>query len=224
MHMRMIELVCFDLDGVLVNTNILHVSAWKDTLRYYGIEAHVTEAQLNKTIGFSSDKVIKYFFPVTDQLKIEDVKKTKNILFHKLVIERGCELYSDTSRLLNILKKDGYQLALVSTSSSAGFIINHIGLDNVFDFIVSGGDVSKNKPDPDPYLKAIYFFNSKTTVAFEDTRVGVLSAKSAGCYCIGIKRKEIKIDIGADNYLSTGFDVNSIYLENLVKKWLITRI
>ncbi len=219
----MIELICFDLDGVLVNTNALHVDAWKATFHHHGIKSDTAEAQLNNTIGLSPDKIIEYFFPITNQLKKEDIKNTKNLLFRRLITERGCELYPDANHLLNLLKNDGYPLALISTSSSANFVINHIGLDDVFDFIVSGNEVSKGKPAPDPYLKAISFFNSNITVAFEDTSTGVMSARSAGCYCIGIQRKKIKTDMGADNYLSTGFEIDSIYLENLVKEWLITK-
>lgn len=219
----MIELICFDLDGVVVNTNTLHIDAWKATFRQYEAESYSIENRLDYTEGWSSDKIIDFFFTSTDDLKKEEIKNTKNLLFRRLIHEKGCELYPDTIQLLKLLKNDGYPLALVSSSSSADYIINYIELTDIFDLIVSSNESLKCKPAPDPYLRAISFFESDLTIAFEDTGIGVISAQTAGCFCIGIIRKKKQRNFGADHYLSTGFEIDSDYLENIVKKWLMTR-
>lgn len=219
MKTRLIDLVCFDLDGVLVDTNALHVDAWLKTLRHFG--SRITkEAYINKTVGFPPDKVIEEFFGIVNNLKKDEIKTTKNKIFIELIKEYGCQLYNDSYELLRRLNNDGYKTALVSTSASAHFIINFIGLKNDFDTVITGLDVSHNKPDPEPYLKALSRLNAKTAIAFEDTKTGVQSATRAGIFCIGVLRNTKNIELGADFYLNTGFDIDSGYLEKLVSSWL----
>ncbi len=219
MKNKLIELLCFDLDGVIVNTNMLHIDAWKALFRYYDIETSSIENQLNSTVGLSAQSIIEKYFPFATRSQILEIKNKKNQFFHELINEVGCSVYSDVINLLHLLKSDGYHLAVVSTSSSAHFILECTGLVSLFELIVSGNEMITAKPAPDPYLKAISFFNAKITVAFEDSHTGVMSALSAGCYCVGIIRNNT-IDIGAHSNLTTGFNINSEYLEQLIELWL----
>jgi beta-phosphoglucomutase len=53
---------------------------------------------------------------------------------------------------------------------------------------VYGNEVSKGKPEPEPYIKGIERLNlsSEECIAIENAPLGIASAKSAGLYCIGV--------------------------------------
>ena len=52
-----------------------------------------------------------------------------------------------------------------------------------FDVIVTGGDTTKHKPDPEPYLKAMAMLSvaGSETLVIEDSPNGIQSSKSANC-------------------------------------------
>jgi beta-phosphoglucomutase-like phosphatase (HAD superfamily) len=80
--------------------------------------------------------------------------------------------------------KDGLTLAICTTSNvrSAHAIAYNILKDIEFDFVLAGDMVSKKKPDPEIYNRALSNVGLKPEecVVIEDSRNGVLAAKAAG--------------------------------------------
>jgi len=64
------------------------------------------------------------------------------------------------------------------------------GLRDVFSLVLSQDDVTRGKPDPQPYLLAAERLGLPPTelLVFEDTDVGVASAKAAGAHVVGLTR------------------------------------
>ena len=64
-------------------------------------------------------------------------------------------------------------------------------IKNYFDEIISGQDLSNNKPHPEPYLFAAskLKIKPKDCIVFEDSKNGIISAKEAKMFCIGLKTK-----------------------------------
>lgn len=91
--------------------------------------------------------------------------------------------------LLMLLRKKKVKTALVTMSMHrmAFQVAEAIGFE-AFDVIVAGDDVSKGKPDPEPYLKAAELLGVKPEecVAFEDSVSGLRSAEAAGTKAVGI--------------------------------------
>jgi HAD superfamily hydrolase (TIGR01509 family) len=89
---------------------------------------------------------------------------------------------------LKLLSKE-YLLAVVSGSDRNAvdcILGRHFSVN--FDAVVSGDDVIKGKPNPDPYLKALEYLGAdpEDCIVFENAPYGVQAAKNAGLYCIGI--------------------------------------
>jgi HAD superfamily hydrolase (TIGR01509 family) len=59
-------------------------------------------------------------------------------------------------------------------------ILSAFNLTEFFVNIVSSDDVSKTKPDPEPYLKSISKYPDSIHIAVEDSEFGIISAKAAG--------------------------------------------
>jgi beta-phosphoglucomutase-like phosphatase (HAD superfamily) len=67
-------------------------------------------------------------------------------------------------------------------------VLQRLGLRRYFGVLVSGQDVTRGKPDPEPYLLAAACLGVPPgqCVVFEDAAVGVRAAKAAGMACIGV--------------------------------------
>jgi len=74
-------------------------------------------------------------------------------------------------------------------------VLEASALAQVFSIVVSLDDVSRGKPDPEPYLLAAsrLGLGAEDLLVFEDTAVGVAAAKTAGAYVVGVTRT-----LGAD--------------------------
>ena len=59
-------------------------------------------------------------------------------------------------------------------------------LNSPFDAVVTGRDVKRKKPAPDPYLLVAQRLEVEPSecIVIEDSEAGVTSAKTAGCFCI----------------------------------------
>jgi HAD superfamily hydrolase (TIGR01509 family) len=59
-------------------------------------------------------------------------------------------------------------------------MLDRLDLRACFGAVVCGGDVSRHKPEPDPYLLAAKLLVAKTPLVIEDSDAGVASARAAG--------------------------------------------
>ena len=71
---------------------------------------------------------------------------------------------------------------------SADVSLDLLGIRKYFAVIITQEDTAFRKPDPHPYLLASEHIGVSPAkcCAFEDTTIGITSAKSAGMFCIGI--------------------------------------
>ena len=79
-------------------------------------------------------------------------------------------------------------VAVVTTSLRGEVepVLAAAGLGGLVSAIVTGDDVLRPKPDPEPYRRALELLGALDGLAFEDTPPGVASAKRAGLRCCGI--------------------------------------
>jgi beta-phosphoglucomutase-like phosphatase (HAD superfamily) len=85
-------------------------------------------------------------------------------------------------------------VAIVSGATRAEIepVVEAAGLVPFLRGIVSADDVARGKPDPEAYVRALALLDgnlaAEEVLAFEDTEVGVASAKAAGLRCVGVTR------------------------------------
>ena len=86
--------------------------------------------------------------------------------------------------LFRKLKEDGKRIAIVSSTHSPHLVaaLKRMELLSYPDLIIGGDLVENHKPDPEPYLKAMVLLgeSADTSIAIEDSPVGITSAKRAG--------------------------------------------
>ncbi|MBU4076564.1 MAG: HAD-IA family hydrolase, partial [Euryarchaeota archaeon] len=111
-----------------------------------------------------------------------------------------------------------YRLAVVSGSNrkTVHGLMNKF-FPGAFRVIITGDDVKKSKPDPEPYLKAIerLCVLKKECIVIENAPLGIRSAKSAGLRCIAIPaylgRESVKeADVIVDSHRELGIAIQTL--------------
>ncbi len=165
-----------DLDGTLVDTKDANYIAYKEAMLPFGFDI-----DYKYYCEFCNGRHYLEFLP---KITTSD----KNVL--SAIHERKKELYSKyldcvrvNQALVDILKNSGqeYKTALVTTASKQNTyeLLQNFKLESLFDLILTREDVTKNKPDPEGYIRAMECFDAKPEecVIFEDSDVGIEAAQ-----------------------------------------------
>lgn len=200
-NMDNIQLIIFDLDGVLVSAKEIH---------YNTLNLALEEIDPKYTI--SQNEHLSIFDGLKTTQKLEMLNKRKGLskdLFdliwkrkQELTLNELSKLSEDKNLIQTFknLKKDGYQLACCSNSirSSVLEMLIRIGIKDYIDLIVSNQDVTNSKPHPEMYWVAMTLFDRlpENTLIVEDSPPGLLAAKRSGANIMRVKSPE---DVTYDN-------------------------
>lgn len=187
--------IIFDMDGVLVESEMLSAEATMRTLQKYGISFDRTRLlkELNKLKGMRFIDVLKKLAAVHGwNINLAEFSKTRHQEYEKLAVR--LRQRDNASKIIRRLKNKGYKLAVASSGTSEKLKANlkNSGLGSVIkryvDVIVSGDMVKKSKPEPEIFLKAADALGVKPVecCVIEDTLLGIHAAKRAGMTVIAI--------------------------------------
>ena len=96
----------------------------------------------------------------------------------------------DSKKLLEETNKRGWTSACVSASpyELLSKKLQKFKVDSYFDFVIGGDQVSRNKPYPDIYNKAIEKLGTSNNLVIEDSPTGISSGKASGSYVLAVDR------------------------------------
>ena len=187
--MKGIESILFDMDGVIVDSMRNHADAWKEVLGELGIE--LDDIDVFKREGMSGKSSIEDIFREKGLVPPEETEFEKIIRRkHEIFENNSFDLFPHAEEMLNYFSGRSILLALVTGSllRSVKYLLSDKVL-SLFNIIITAEDVSKGKPDPEPYRKALQALNvaPETSIVIENAPMGILSAKKAGikCYALG---------------------------------------
>lgn len=182
--MRPIRGVLFDMDGLVLDTEILYSRFWMEACHFYGYpmtrEQSLEMRSLSKTAG--RNKLASFFGPGVSYPQI----RAKRIeLMDAYIAQHGVEPKPGIYELMDYLQVNNIATAITS-SSPVHRIQEHLtplGLYDRFHKICSGHDVPNGKPAPDIYLHGAAELGlcPEECLALEDSPAGILSAFRAGC-------------------------------------------
>ncbi len=187
----MLPAAIFDFDGVIVDSEKIHFITFKNTLAELDIDIP-EERWYNEFIGTGSKNIIRILF---HENKInEDINKwfeKRRAAFFDYVKKNMVETIRGVEMFLVELKASNIKTAVATGSGRTLilFVLDKVELTKYFDVFVTADDVVNKKPHPDIFLKAVALLGAdpKQCIAFEDSKNGVESAKSAGLKIVGIK-------------------------------------
>ncbi|KXK17589.1 MAG: beta-phosphoglucomutase [Saprospiraceae bacterium] len=185
----------FDLDGVIVDTAVLHYKAWRRLANSLGFDFSEVRNEELKGVGRmdSLDKILSWGgITMTQEQKLQAAER-KNEWYGELITHLGPK--DALPGAINFLEKcadKGIAIALGSASKNAMPVLNSLEITDYFDVIVDGHSTTKNKPDPEVFLKGASGLNLVPSLCavFEDAAVGIEAACLAGMTAIGIGKKE----------------------------------
>ncbi len=181
----------FDLDGTIVDTMPLHYRSYAALMRDHGGE--LTPAAFDAHVGPPARVAIPLFaraagLDPASLPDLADLHARKKTLFREL-LERNPPPLLPAGRLLASLPP-GVRAAVVTSGNRDGAtaILAAIGLSDRLDAIVTGDDVARGKPDPEPYAMARRALGAAPAdcLAFEDHPDGIASARAAGVDTIDV--------------------------------------
>lgn len=191
MYKKIIEgkkAVFFDLDGTIL----------KDSPRY---ATQAVQKILNEIVEASYINAEDYDFSgLPIEYRWETILKVNDLKNEKTVKELTDLTYEEVFKIINdpetdpvtegfwdfiyeIKEEKGLKTALTTNSPKdiAMQILEKIGADKVFDFMVFGDEVKRLKPNPEMYKKTLKALKlkPKEAVVFEDSVAGVKAAAAA---------------------------------------------
>lgn len=188
----MIKAVIFDLDGVLVTTDVLHFKAWKELAEELGI-MNFTKADNARQRGVSRMASLEVVLEKSDKVYTEEEKlafaEKKNTNYVKsLDTLSESDVLPGVDKFLDFLKEKGIKTAVGSASKNAPLILDKTKLLNRFDAISSGLDTTRSKPDPEVFLIAAEKVNVSPAdcLVVEDSDAGIEAAKAGGMLALAV--------------------------------------
>ena len=178
--------ILWDCDGTIMDTERLYAYAWQTHLKQFGLS--IPEDEIKQFVGVD-DRIVHSFY--SDQVDLENFDQT----MHKLgfIIENSLDeriIFQDAKQLLYQLSHFEFKQACASASpyNLLSKKLQKFKVDSYFDFIIGGDQVSRNKPYPDIYNKAIEKLGTSYNLVIEDSPTGILSGKASGSFVLAIDR------------------------------------
>ena len=204
----MIEAILFDMDGVLIDSEPIILKAAMRLFADKGVT--VKKEDFTPFIG-TGDK--RYLLGVGEKYGLDlDFEVEKLVLFsHYARIAKESGPLGGVIRLITSAKRAGMKIALVTSAVRMKMLLNleAVGVEeSIFDKVVTGDMVKRNKPHADIYQIAslLLGLDSKKCLVVEDALNGTVAGKAAGCTVLGLTTtfgREELFESGADAVMGT---------------------
>lgn len=224
----MLRAIIFDFDGVIVDSEPLHYSAFKHVLAEKNIG--LTESQYYTDYIGMDDKgcfstVLKNHGHRTSRNDITTLINKKSAYFDQH-IKSNLHLFSGVASFIRTVSKQ-WPLAIVSGAlrNEIDLILKEARLHQFFDTIISAENVEKGKPDPEGFLKGLESLNQSINtltarpnncLVIEDSIPGVYGAQAAGMRCLAVTNTHPPEQLAHADAITSSLDNYAI--DSLVEK------
>jgi beta-phosphoglucomutase len=193
---RPLQAIVFDFDGVIADSEPLHLRAFQQALAETGIELTPQE-YFNRYLGYDDVGAFQAIgrdrgVPMDDG-RVADLVARKGVILQN-VMQEGSVLFPGAREFI----REAASAVPIGIASGAlrheiDEVIEAAGVADLFAVIVASGDTPQSKPSPAPYQLAFERLQAaagaldpRRCVAIEDSRWGLQSAHGAGLRCVGV--------------------------------------
>jgi beta-phosphoglucomutase len=194
----MLRSVIFDFDGVITDSEILHLRAFNKVLAKFNLEIEKKD-YYTKYLGYTDADCFKQLIAdgllEVDRSQIPELIERKNHVFEELARTEG-KTIEGVHELLNMLSQNSVPMAICSGAllTEIELLLEDARLRHFFTVIVSAEHVKKGKPHPDGFLLTLKKLNKDRDVpiqadqciVIEDSLWGLQAAKTAGMHSIAV--------------------------------------
>ncbi|MGD0017558.1 MAG: HAD family phosphatase [Verrucomicrobiia bacterium] len=179
----------FDWDGVIIDSSRQHEESW-ELLAREG-DRLLPPDHFKRSFGMKNEQIIPELLGWTrEPTEIRRLSLRKEELYRQIIRERGITPLPGVVELLGRLREAVVPAAVGSSTHRLNITTTLImlGLDEMFQAIVTAEDVTHGKPDPEVFLLAAQRIGvpAARCVVFEDTQVGIQAACDGGMKVIGV--------------------------------------
>lgn len=173
------QALLFDCDGTMVDTMGVYRIGWHQVFGRHGFE--MTDEWFATWGGHSTDPFVRAALPDADDALVEQVSREGHDTFLENV-----HLVEPFENIVEVARTHHgvLPMAIVSGGPRRAVVssLEVVGIDHLFDLVVTADDVVNGKPSPDAYLMAIEQLGVEAgrCVAYEDSASGIASATNAG--------------------------------------------
>jgi len=173
----------FDCDGTLADSMALHLKAWQQAFREHGASFEYTWDIFVSLAGVGhEDTVRKMNARFGDKLDPVAVTHSKEACYALSVDQ--VQPITPVADYARALAAKGAKIAVASGGPRwmVSRTLRAIGMETLFQAVVTQDDIIKSKPDPEIFLKAAEWIGAdpKKCVVFEDSHLGIAGAKAGG--------------------------------------------
>ena len=192
-----LQAIVFDFDGVIADSEPLHLRAYQQALAEDGIELTRTDYYA-KYLGYDDVGMLQ---TLASERGIAMGERRITELVARKGIKLQAMLQADSVLFPGAREFVRMAAAAVPIAIASGALRHEIdeileaaGIADLFVAIVAAGDTPQSKPSPAPYLLAFERLRDaagsdldpQRCVAIEDSRWGLESARGAGLRCVGV--------------------------------------
>ena len=202
----------FDLDGVVVDSNALHVASWQEVARRQGFDCpdpeHIGKCGL-RTVAVIRDLLR---WPVSEAEAVR-LGFEKEEIYREWIRRDGIPAVPGVADFLAKARRAGLPCAVGSSAPRANVDLCLAALDLADYFLatVSGEDVRRGKPAPDIFLRAAEGLGAapEDCLVFEDAPAGIDAAHAAGMKVVALCTSHAPEEIAAADAIAMDFTVLS---------------
>lgn len=180
----------FDMDGLLIDSERLHLTFWQEAFRALGMP--VSEDFMYDLIGSSGKEARRLiavktgnpdFLEAARRLRVQ--KELDYLACHTMPLKTGAR------ELLEYLRQHNIRVILASSSIKSDVMrsLKSAGIDDLMTERICGDDIENAKPQPDIYLKVLerYHLDRHDCLVLEDSINGITAASRAQIDVVGIR-------------------------------------
>ncbi len=194
---RALQAIIFDFDGVIADSEPLHLTAFQRALAEEGITLSADD-YYSRYLGYDDvgmfEAVARDRSIAMSDRHVTALVARKGAMLQDL-LQKGAILFPGAIEFVRAAA-DQVPIAIASGAMRHEIleIVEGAGVSELFTTIVAAGDTPESKPSPAPYLLAFEQLRTRTgrdldprrCVAIEDSRWGLESARGAGLRCVGV--------------------------------------
>ena len=212
-----LQAIVLDFDGVIADSEPLHLTAFQQTLAEEGIELTETD-YYDRYLGYDDVGLVQALAQdrslALNGEQIASLVTRKGVRLQAL-LQGGEVLFPGA---VDFIRAAASEVPLAIASGALRHeileIVEGAGLGHLFVTIVASGDTAESKPSPAPYLLAFERLRQHTgrdldpkrCVAIEDSRWGLESAQGAGLRCVGVTNSYPADELGSAELVVGGLD------------------
>ncbi|MFH0800113.1 MAG: HAD family phosphatase [Pseudomonadota bacterium] len=210
----------FDFDGVITDTEPVHMEAWQGVLEPLGIEFGEEEYRAHY-IGLNDRDFLdavghihSRYFDDVEKARLIEVKlvSSMSLLGQDIPLIDGVADFVEAES-----KRRLFAICSGAQRGEIEFILRHLKWASLFDPVIASDSVKRGKPDAEGYIRAIEALTERATdmilpqemLAIEDSPKGIAAAHAAGIKCLAIQGTFGTGDISSADWVALSLaDVN----------------